>query len=424
MDILSTGIKGACIKAPISTIDTDSALVEELQQERLRQSRIIARQLDTIGKLKRALDMVMIEKSSRRSSVAGGPVRVPDINIPPDIELADAGQLADANTMRTRTEDVDYDQVRRALGYLAEENIRLSRERQDSEEALKAEREKAKRILTVCTRITSSPDSGISSPALAKWVSLGLEESVFPPRPRTETIDDSVVCRSLRFPEGPGGSSTTRSRSALSEGDSPVAGLDLDMIYGSSFEAHSHAHPDDAVPLTPKASGQSNRRYYAHTLGGAYWTGNEVVFLQAVNESTLEGLSVSITLNASFPVFQSREGSSGRVLGSSLKWESGEQWDAIPLSDRMRGEWWTGFGIVTLEPDASGKLKGVWGLKQIEIGPSSQISPFGVGNVICRLTDVEIEMVGILSPKYEGSLASKSIVQWGNGQVWEQQSSH
>ena len=422
MENLSTGIKAACAKAPISTVDTDSVLVEELQQERLRQSRIIARQLDTIGKLKRALDMVMIEKSSRRSSVTGGPVRIPDVNIPADIDLVDAGQLADSNPVRTRAEDVDYDQVRRALGYLAEENIRLSRERQDSEEALRAEREKAKRILTVCTRITSSPDSGISSPALAKWVSLGLEESIFPPRPRTETIDDSVVCRSLRFPEGPGGSSTTRSRSALSEGDSPVAGLDLDMIYGSSFEPHSHAHPDDAVPLTPKASNQSNRCNHAYALGGAYWTGSEVIFLQSVNEATLEGQNVSITMNSSFPFFQSQDGSSGQVIGSRLKWDSGEQWDPIPLADRMRGEWWTGFGIVTLEPDLTGILKGVWGVKQIEIRPSSPISALGIGNVICRLSDVEIEMVGTLSPKYEG--ATKSIVQWGNGQVWEQQSSH
>jgi hypothetical protein len=448
MENIESGNRQKCRKEPIATADIDSPIIEELQQERLRQSRIIARQLDTIGKLKRALDMIVMDRSGRRGSWIAPSISIPDVIIPAEIEYSDFSLQTDP-PVPAKASDADNDQVRKALGYLAEENLKLSKLQRDSEEVLKAEREKTKRILTVCSRISSSPDSGISSPALAKWVSLGLEESVFPARPRTETIDDSIVCRTAKFPlqqNDQTGSSTTRSRSALSEGDSPVAGLDLDMIYGTNYEGNSH-HPQDAVPLTPRVSqSEDTMKILISNLAGSYWTGDEVMSLSiSSSDLSLEGQFADDSVIQILPrgpmsslvslLIRQKDQTTWQMECSfrtsptrqpCILWPDGVEWTRIHLVERMVGEWWTGFGMIFLKPsrDGSGKLVGQWGLKAIEIRAASDLSPDGCCEILCNLSNIGVEMSGSLFPKYKSSSScvTRSMVHWGNGQVWEQQS--
>ena len=413
-------------KGRVNTCDLDSPVIEELQQERLRQSRIIARQLDTIGKLKRALDLVMGERSSRRGSLSLPMLALPDLNIP-DIEFSDVGLQTEPSQNRTRSQDADYDQIKRALGYLAEENLRLSHQRNATEEALLAEKEKAKRILTVCTRISSSPggNSGISSPALAKWVSLGLEDTVFPSRDRTETFDDGFFHKSA--PGAVAESSTTRSRSALSEGDTPVAGLDLDMVYGNAFD-HSGAsnfHPD-AFPMTPKASFRKHE--VQRSLCGTYWNGQSSVSL-SLRADDLEVIcpdkeTYLIRVLDSETVLLSQDGGGavkGRIRVSRIEWPSLETiWEKIEgFAEKLAGHWWTGFSIVTLlpTPDMSGRLEGTWGFHQITLTASSHLKVDG-GN-FCQVRGAGVvEMTGSVGPKY-GSGGGRLVIRWDNGQVWE-----
>ena len=405
-------------KAPITTYYCDSPIVEELQQERLQQSRIIARQLDTIGKLKRALDMVMLDRSGRRGSWSPPVLNIPDVLLHHDVEYIDVGVQTDSSSTRSRSQDADYDQVRRALGLLAEENLRLARDRHESEEALMAQKARTNRILTVCTRISSSPGhAGISSPALAKWVSMGLEEVEFPIRDRTETFDDACLHRPAR---DNGGSTTTRSRSALSEGDAPVDGLDLDMIYGSSFEVTDfNSHHPDAFPLTPKASHKDE----IGQLAGSYWTGEEMIFFknfgpELISESS--DLVVRFVDSWTLGLFRSglAEDITGRVTSVSprieIEWISSKKnWVRIDLSSSISGEWWTGYSTIALEPSShgSGNVEGDWGCRRILIAPT------GKAELRARLMPGESpEMIGSVAPKYGGG---RLVISWGNGQVWE-----
>lgn len=415
-------------KPPITTYDPESPLVEELQHERLRQSRIIARQLDTIGKLKRALDLVMLERSGRRGSLTPRTLSIPDLIIPPDVDFTDIGLQTDTVSNRSRSQDADYDQVKRALGYLAEENLRLTRDRQESEQALLVEKAKAKRILTVCTRISSSPgQSGISPPALAKWVSMGLEDASFPVRERTETFDDGQYRRSARnsmVPMDHLGSTTTRSRSALSEGDSPVDGLDLDMIYGSSFDVPGFldVHPD-AVPLTPKASNKDT----ISELCGFYWTGDEMFFFRpAGGELRCDESDTVIRFVDSFILgrFTSglAENLAGRIISMSptitLEWSDDMTWTRVDLSNLV-GDWWTGHTTISLSlsSDQSGRIQGQWGLRQILIWPTTETEIKGI-----LLPGESPEMVGAVAPKY-GQMGGRLVISWANGQTWEHISS-
>lgn len=427
MENVLTESRAVSRKNMISTTDIDSPVVDELQKERLRQSRVIARQLDTIGKLKRALDMIIADRSSRRSSVAYLPP-IPDVDVPPEIDFCDIG-LQTENSGRRGT-DLDPDDVRYALSYLNTENQKLQEKHGAAEAALRTEREKAKRILTVCTRISSAPDSGISSPALAKWVSLGLEEAGYPPRQRTETFDDSILNQVCRFPVRiDRASASTRSRSALSEGDSPVAGLDLDMVYGSSCEL-MQILPDGAMPMTPRANNSFSSRFsWVTEVSGPYWSGSAVVVVTPSSKNSVVCIAhnqrVTISGAHAFALSATFEPSGMRdclrFFDQRLHWSSGESWERLSLIDSLQGDWWTGFNIVSLKLTDGGSVSGLWGLKTVVIEILARPVD-GVVDVIGTLGP-GICMYGTVKPRYAVASDSEqvmSVLEWGNGQIWQQ----
>ena len=415
-------------KAPIQTLEFESQIIEELQQERLRQSRIIARQLDTIGKLKQALDQLISERSSRRSSVCHSQVQ-PLGFFPPETDQCDAETQTYGSATATSDHEDDIDEIRTALTRVNAENQRLQSRTNIADYALRAEKAKTQRILNVCTRISSAPESGISSPALAKWVALGLEDGVFSDRQRTETFDDTAALRLAWLPAKSLDSSLfTRSRSALSEGDSPVAGLDLDMIYGS-FDAPSSV-PRDAVPMTPKAGDENSDPDFLRQAAGSYWTGSHVAVLRVNPSKTYmligdwsDGQPIAVAGHpprALTAVFQSN---GRRIDGSidknrrSIRWESGDIWERIDYAHHLCGTWWTGFCTIHLNPtdDMSGTVAGSWGLRTVELRALAPILD-GEGSVMGSLGEA-IDMYGSIEA---ASKAGLSVIRWGNGQRWEQ----
>lgn len=246
----------------ISTIDFESKVIQELQEERLRQSRIIANQMDTIGKLRHALDQMMVDRSSRRTSISHSP-SLPFVSVPD----SSGGSMVECTSCespgRRNSHSVDLESVHKAISALDTNRFYGGTPREGLQRP---------------HRIQPVPESGLSSPALAKWASMGFDEGGYTNRPRTETFDDVNICFSRMPLSVLNGSMTTRSRSALSEGDSPVAGLDLDMVYGSAFEtANAACLPKNAFPLTPKAMNQP--AIILSEVAGAYWTGSEVICL-------------------------------------------------------------------------------------------------------------------------------------------------
>lgn len=402
----------------IPTIDFESDLVDELQQERLRQSRIIANQLDVIGKLRHALEMMMSDRSSRVS------------NASTSIGERHIRHERRDSCSQTACDEADSELVKKALSYLYVENRELLHRHKESEQALRSEREKSKRILKVCSRMSSGKGCSISSPALAKWVSLGLEELEVPHRNRTETFDDSVLPRFWGCEEG---SSTTRSRSAFSEGNSPRAGFDLDMVYGINVGTPS-VLPDYALPMTPRAGGGD----LVTLLEGVYWTGESVGWIRKdpsgyLESSLYEGGHVHVTDFTSNEITVYSKSGEERIVGYysldnlSINWveEGGlkHHWKRMKESpDILVGEWWTGFSLLKLAAiDDCTRMEGVWGQRHIQVSLCSFMEK---GKAEIRLEYIDGMggcMQGSLEPRYSPPDPQvPSIIRWNNGMVWEQ----
>ena len=392
----------------ISTIDFESKIVEELQQERLAQSRIIAQQLDAIGRLKHALEMMMGERSSRKSCMMMG-----------FIEQAEKRNFVDA-CVQTALEGPEDEDIRRALGYLLSENMQLSLRHREAEAALRDERQKSRRVLTVCLRVASSNYCKISSTALAKWVSLGLDDGKFATRHRTETFDDIFLPR-----RNLNESSLSRARSAYSEGDSPRAGLDLDMVYGINFESASVV-PLNSVPLSPREA----ERDADCDLEGIYWTGVSVGIMRMTPEGYLEcsklrGGHVHATVNNELTVMSDDETIGGYFDSArgSVLWEDQSEWRRMDAERLLARQWWTGFSVVKLSMHHSVKgvfFFGKWGERDIDITPASFLSE-GEGQLRLTFSDACIELVGNIEPRYLSAGTSvPSRIRWANGMVWDQ----
>ena len=409
----------------VSTIDFESKLVEELQQERLRQSRIIANQLDVIGKLRHALERMMCDRSSRMSTI-----QLFSMEKRPSVFRQDA-------YVQTSYSGPDEEAIKNALSFLYAENQELYIRQKESEDALRTEREKTKRVLRVCSRISTARSSAISSPAFAKWVSLGLEEATVSTRNRTESFDDSLL---LKLPRLYGEDScTTRSRSAFSEGDSPKAGFDLDMVYGMNFETPSALVPHDAVPMTPRAGSVMSPLDADEVcrLEGLYWTGDSVGWIQRVSAgylecSLLEGgciIPQEVTDTGITFLTSANERTMRGVYCKEKKkisWDNWIEWKRMEeLSQLLVGEWWTGFAIVKLKATRGGTWSGRWGQMDIKISPTSFIAD-QTGHV--KLESVGsppvCNMRGSIEPRYlpAGPLVA-SCIHWDNGMRWEQISS-
>ena len=424
-------------KAPIAVTDFESRVIEDLNLERFQQSKTIAQQLDTIGKLKAALGQ-MVDRTTRRRSLPQGPAYGVPIS-PSDEEpttvcvQTDAVSNGDLSTVA---------ELHQRICLVNAENRRLQVHARTADSALKSERAKARRIIEACARIASPHGPvGLSSPALAKWVSMGLEDTIFTTRTRTETFDDSALPRVRRLPLLQLGSlRMARSRDALSEGDSPVAGLDLDMVYGS-FEAVGVLTPSDAVAMTPRSSSdylRSSDPIRLTRLAGTYWTGSTTGVLRFDRENPLcltglweSGTDQFVELVSKgegvvMRFLKTGDTLDGLIEGENLVWATGGLvWEKLPnLSYLIAGEWWTGFSTIALDPkpDLSGTCVGQWGMQTVEL--MIQSKPVEKSDrsaqVVAVLGLSGVCMYGSLEPRYATSgTPAPSVIRWGNGQTWE-----
>ena len=256
-------------------------MIDELNQERLRQSRIIARQLDTIGRLNRALEQLMHRDSRRLSFSYISASKSPSHSISPmpDLGFEDVGVQTD---ITIDDEISNPDELKRILGMVTAENRKLVAQNRSVDKELFLEKERAKRILAVCTRISTSASpggdgsGGLPSPTLAKWISLGLDDATYTGRGRVGSADDLCLDlpsqRHFRRNRSNSYSSTADSpqRVILSEGNSPIKGVDLDMMYGS-FEPVTDM-PQEAVALTPRAADSFDSTFLSKKVAGQYLT--------------------------------------------------------------------------------------------------------------------------------------------------------
>ena len=446
----------------INITEFENRVIDELNEERLRQSRIIARQHDTIGKLNRALEQLS-ERDSRRSSFfhSSSSFRLPPTSPPPDTGFNDASVQTD---ITIGDEIYNADEMRRMLGVISAENRKLVSQNRVVDHALHQEREKTKRILAVCTKIscTSPTDSdrgGLTSPTLAKWISLGLDDFTYSIRSRVGTADDAFLqlpspfgsqhhrrsCVSHGSPYSPSPASTPYEspKKALSEGDSPHAGVDLDIMYGS-FEPFS-SMPKEAVALTPRASDVSGDIKFLKNIAGTYLLENpdsvKTVILRlgphrgiplrcklpdTREEVTISGHS-SIVVATITSTGEKIEGHFNTDSSSCpcIKWNESSVlyprvWNRAPLM-KISGEWWTGFCVLNLIPsdDLSGTWRGKWGSRFIELRLSDR-SLTGEEWIVVGVLGgtTKLVMHGTLRKKYSGN--ELLMIEWGNGQLWEQ----
>ena len=344
---------GETVKAreTVAVTEFESAIIQELNQERLNQSRTIAKQLDTIGKLKEALGQ-MTERTFHR------PYQISTCIIPEPTSISPTGLCSTAVQSNTHV-------------LLENENRRLVAELALANSALSRERAKSSRIATVFSRLASPlADNVLSSPDIAKWVVMGLEDSnFFSNRARTGTFDDSFV-PSIRRPGSCVSDITfTSRRRALSEGNTPVAGLDLDMMYGS-FGGEG---PDVCgLSMSPRHS------------------------IRMQNAADVCGFSLSPRHSI-------------RMQNDSKYWD-GEvvRLDNLPGSEQvfpdesLVGTWWTGFGWLELEL-FSDSVGGRWGHHFIHVYSTAGF------RIIAHITG-EVYMVGT---------RGENRIVWGNGQRWE-----
>jgi hypothetical protein len=401
-------------KAMISTIDFESKVIHELQEERLRQSRIIANQMDTIGKLRHALDQMMVDRSSRTTSISHSPM-LPFLSVPYSSGGSMVWSTSCESPGRRNRHSVDSESVRKAISALETNRFDNGTPREG---------------LQMPHGIQAVPESGLSLPALAKWVSMGFDEGGYSNRPRTETFDDVNIGISRMPLSVLNGSNTTRSRSALSEGDSPVAGLDLDMVYGSAFETATAAClPKNAFPLTPKATNQP--AIILSEVAGAYWTGTEVICLGTLRNypETLFGetcagdkcVSVRVSgksLVANLAMQGIPRNVDGIFSGDSICWVTGEKWHRIDTNKILVGDWWTGFCMIHLvsSDDCNGSVSGRWGVRRIEIRPLTEFAQ-GLGDIKGSMGQESFDMFGTVEPLPGRSDLNR--IRWSNGQVWE-----
>jgi len=465
---------------PVPTTEFECEIIEELNQERLRQSRIIARQHDTIGKLNRALEQLMHRDSRRLSFTSSAANKSPTHSLSPipDLGFCDAGVQTDV----TIGDDISNpEDLKRILGMVTAENRKLLAMNRSVDRELYKERERAKRIIAVCTRISTSDVSppGLTSPTLAKWISLGLEDSKYTGRGRVGSADDLDLDlpserRNRRRHRSSSYSSTNDSpkRAFLSEGNSPIKGVDLDMMYGS-FEPVTDM-PNEAVALTPKATDSFDARFLTNHVAGTYLVNSRTAVIIRLGPNRTIPLVGSIPSEGHPPASSNSftvTGTTTRLIATlsqtnfriyGIYREGKIFWDNPPDCSRLpfgssnwqkchfipAGDWWTGFTMIHLQKneDMSGTSRGRWGLRTAELRlveclGDDQDSPYSewiielvLGSPTAPVGGSAVTMQGVLSPKYikrrgsmsGGDLTSSralSVIHWGNGQFWEQQGS-
>jgi hypothetical protein len=448
---------------PINVTDFENRIIDELNQERLRQSRIIARQHETIGKLNRALEQ-WTERDSRRGSFfhSSSSFKLPPISPPPDLGFIDASAQTD---ITIGDEIYNAEEMRRMMGVISAENRKLLSQNREVDQALYHEREKTKRMLAVCTKIsctspTESERGGLTSPILAKWISLGLDDFSYSIRSRVGTVDEAY----LRLPSPMGYSNIRRScmshgspfgspshtpdsspKKALSEGDSPNEGVDLDIMYGS-FEP-STMMPKEAVALTPRAADSGDIKFL-RSVAGTFVMGqldpstpsslktvilrlgpHRGIPLRCKLPDTCEDVTITGSCDQLIATISSTgEKISGDFSTSKITWNESSVfyprvWSRVPDSLMIVGEWWTGFCILLLSPsdDMSGTSRGKWGSRFIELRLVEKLmisDEWLVGGVLGTSGPSRIKMHGSLRKKIGGN--NLWMIEWGNGQVWEQ----
>lgn len=293
-------------RVPIN--DFESSVIDEITQDRLRQSRVIAQQMETIGKLHRALSQFS-DRDYRRTSFSGHDTfNMTDSFVSDDVLPVTHDQ--EVQTDLTIPESVN-------LGSIIADHKKLQSQAVASERALQSERAKAHRVLQACARVART--GSVSSPALAKWISLGLDEFSQIDRSRVMSTDDGIlgipVRRALAFSTAQ--SSVTVSpassqiRTTLSEGHSPTGGLDLDIIYGNFHPNDSHAVLEETFTLSPRGGDRAEvsvNRFAmspppdAQILAGDWWTGFCLVHLDIPNTVAkgrygLHGIELSLEEN-------------------------------------------------------------------------------------------------------------------------------
>lgn len=260
--------------------DFENIVIDELTQERLRQSRVIAQQTDTIGKLHRALSQ-FTDRDYRRFTP------VDSVNVSETF-------LVDDVLSGARDDEVQTDLIMPGFSDIAalfEEHKKLQTHAKATEIALQAERAKARRVMQACARVVRT--GSISSPALAKWISFGLDEFSQLDRSRIMSYDDGnsglPVHSSIRSP------SSARVHGSLSEGHSPIAGLDLDMVYGNFHpNDYSRTELEETFAMSPRDLVDPNPLLVdrfemspppdKELLVGHWWTGFSLVHLSNSNE--------------------------------------------------------------------------------------------------------------------------------------------
>ena len=484
MESSNTDGRGQAIRSsrtgPINITEFENRVIDELNQERLRQSRIIARQHDTIGKLNRALEQ-LTERDSRRASFfhSTSSFRLPPTSPSPDIGFADAGVQTD---ITIDDEIYNAEDMRRMMNVISAENRKLLSQNREVDQALHHEKEKTKRILAVCTKIscsspTDSDRGGLTSPTLAKWISLGLDDFSYSLRSRVGTADDAAMLhlptpfhrtdphrRSCVSHGSPYSSSPNTPfpddspKKALSEGDSPHGGVDLDMMYGS-FEPPS-SMPKEAVALTPRAADHGDIKFL-RCVAGTYIVGDYST--SSPDPSSFKTVIIRLGPHRGIPLrcklFDTHEdvtitGTSAQVVAtitstgekvhgqfssSEITWNESSVfyprvWTRVPHLT-VAGDWWTGFCILSLSlsDDLSGTFRGKWGSRMVEIrlmemsvtgdGADRQIQwqvdgIMGGGGSGKSDHGSRIVMHGQMKRKFSEN--SFFVIEWGNGQVWEQ----
>jgi hypothetical protein len=411
------------VKDLVPTVEFENHVIHDLQEERLRQSRIIARQLDTIGRLNRALDQ-MRDRSFRRPFSDSIIINSPSSNSP---FHEDASTQTDGLWLPTPS---DTSAVRVALIRVNQVNEEYRERNECLEMELDTERGRIRRILTVCDRLMAATVP-MSASSLARWIILGLEGFTSPSRERTNTYSgfcrDDASIQSTPLPMYRSPPLEIRDRDALSEGESPVDGFDLDIIFGS-FEPNSMM-ARGSTPLSPRAA-EAGDPVLLRALAGTYWTGAQTALLRFSPGTPLEGLwgdqpvTVTGSDNCVMVIFKSTNRSVEGVYfpeTRTLRWLSGQVWSRVEDDVPLPGDWWTGFTVIHLFParDLSGTAVGSWGLREVEL---RLVSNYENGSAVVEANlGGGLTMHGSLQHKYPDTPGSRSVIKWFNGQLWEQQ---
>lgn len=298
MPVSRTSSKGEFRNSPIQINEYESSVIDEITLERLRQSRIIAQQLETIGKLHRALAK-FTDRDTRRISFGNESYTANEPSIMEDELLH-------------HTADVGCQ-----------------------------------------TDITMSHDIDLSGRTRVEWISSPHEFSVLESSSRVMSFDDGVVPRrKVAYTTTHSSATTTPSstgvslpRQALSEGDSPLAGLDIEMMYGS-FLPNSGAPPtvhEEVDPLSPRTIAryrmesfdEPNDIFKLSDLTGNWWTGFSLVHLDEPTNwsSCLRGRyglrGIEVRMKGSGVGMSGLPGGlelDGEFENNQLRWTNGQVW--------------------------------------------------------------------------------------------------